>query len=120
VADRASMAHPLSLSPNPVEWLSPHQQPTNGYPETRFVGTITSFVGNAPGQPECRPLPPGARHWEILPGVSAANPTPWPMTFRTLYLAALAIEAECDWIPRTLVSPVSAAEMETSLPHPTQ
>lgn len=56
-----------------------------------------AFVERMRSSPACRPLPPGARHWEIFQRLcrevnARANDIP------DAYLAALAIEADCEWI----------------------
>jgi hypothetical protein len=56
-----------------------------------------AFVARIRISPRCRPLLPGIRHWEIFQRLcretnALANDIP------DAYLAALAIEAECDWI----------------------
>ena len=56
-----------------------------------------AFVERIRSSPMCRTLTPGARHWEIFQRLcretnALANEIP------DAYLAALAIEAECEWI----------------------
>lgn len=55
------------------------------------------FVGALRGQPNCVPVEPGSRHWEIFvnlcrDGHAKGNLVP------DAYLAALAIESGCVWI----------------------
>lgn len=56
-----------------------------------------AFVERVRSSRMCRSLMPGARHWEILLRLcretnAVANDIP------DAYLAALAIEADCDWV----------------------
>ena len=56
-----------------------------------------AFVERMRSSPMCRPLAPGARHWEIFQRLcretnALANNIP------DAYLAALAMEADCEWI----------------------
>ena len=61
------------------------------------IGAALAFAAELLGQPHCVPVRPGARHWGIFGRLcreSGARGNLVPDAF----LAALAIEAGCEWI----------------------
>ncbi len=56
-----------------------------------------AFAGQVRGQPNCIPVEPGERHWEIFERLCRAVAAKGGLAYDT-HLAALAIEHGCEWI----------------------
>jgi uncharacterized protein len=61
------------------------------------LDTALAFVDVLRGQPNCVPIAPGQRHWEIFTGLCRAAGVKGNLV-PDAYLAALAIESGSEWI----------------------
>lgn len=72
---------------------------TNGraFTHPTSLGDATAFAESLLAQPNCRPVRPGLRHWEIFKRLCRETGARGPL-IPDAYFAALAIEHGCEWV----------------------
>ena len=61
------------------------------------IQAALEFARQLRGQPNCRVITPGSRHWQIFTGLCQSLPATGNLV-PDVWFAALAIEFDCEWI----------------------
>jgi uncharacterized protein len=61
------------------------------------IRAALDFVQQVRGQPNCRVIAPGSRHWQIFTGLCQSLSATGNL-IPDVWFAALAIESDCEWI----------------------
>ena len=70
---------------------------SKSYPRSSDLEEAFGFCSDVTGQPHCRMIEPGDRHWDIFERLCIETETSGPRV-TDAWFAALAIEHGCEWV----------------------